>query len=116
MNILFPHTLNDEKVVIKFENEIVRKENMISFSLPVKLNIKNNLVSRRKNGSNYIYVLGFESVNDALNFQKNPEIEVVAEGEKDVFVLESEMNRFMEKYEENEKKDENKKGGFKNYD
>ncbi|KAG0438779.1 hypothetical protein DMUE_2880 [Dictyocoela muelleri] len=103
MNIVFPHTLNGEQVKLKKETEIVRKENLISFSLPIKVNIKNNLKSRRKINSNYIYVLEFQNINEALVFCKNPEIEVIPESEKDVYVLESEMNKLMEEYEKREK-------------
>lgn len=108
----FTFTINGNQRFSNIATSVEHSQGIICFSLPYKLTmtIQNAyLISREQKDSKYVYIYEFNSLNEALEWIENKEIDV-EQGFKtgDVYEIQKEMDLFMQKYEETEGKKKRK--------
>ncbi|KAI5148382.1 hypothetical protein ENBRE01_0288 [Enteropsectra breve] len=103
----FPFTIDGKERTSIIETEIEREMACISFALPFDLELSipmaKLMLKKKTHGS--LYVFEFVSLDEALEWVENPELNVeygLRNG--NALRIEHEMNEFMKKYEQNEKR------------
>lgn len=79
LKVNFPFKIDDEISTTNIKTYIERKENIISFSLEYKMNLKienSTCISIQKYNESYIYIFEFSDINNAIEFENIKECTV----------------------------------------
>ncbi|TBU09156.1 DUF5093 domain-containing protein [Hamiltosporidium magnivora] len=109
IKIIFPYKIENRNNSFTIPSKILRKSNIVIIVIPFDLDLyiaNTKLIDKRCINKCFSYSFEFLDISSPLVFLKDPKIYVVENFVPiNSTVLENEMNRFMEEYEGNEKKE-----------
>ncbi|KAI5172347.1 hypothetical protein NEFER03_1461 [Nematocida sp. LUAm3] len=98
--MVFPFRINSTEHKVELETRIIRKENVVTFSLPFYAHV--SVASTKKYTVHYTPLsdktkicvsVEFKSINDAISFEKAPEIHLSYAEKKELLPLDEELEK-----------------------
>lgn len=107
IKLIFSFTVDGEERISDIEANIEHSQGIVCFSLPFNLDLsipEAILVSKEPKESSFVYAFEFSSYNEALDWLEHKKIHVEQKSKTgDVYILQKEMDAFMEEYESRER-------------